>query len=177
MAALKNDVKAFIVQALACFDTPTLVSQCVKQEFGIDVTRQQVEQHDPTKRAGVNLAAKWRTLFDDTRKRFREETAEIPIANRAYRLRALGRMAEKAENMKNMALTAQLLEQAAKEVGDLYVNRRVEPDKTLDDEIKRLNIQKLQRELEDPNKGLPEPKQVIIGVEDASDPEAEQAAV
>ncbi|MNC75312.1 hypothetical protein D3C75_1268220 [compost metagenome] len=33
-------------------------------------------------------------------------------------------MAEKAESMKNMALTAQLLEQAAKEVGDVYVNRR-----------------------------------------------------
>ena len=177
MAALKDDVKAFIVQALECFDTPTQVSQAVKQEFDIDVTRQQVEQHDPTKRAGVNLAAKWRTLFHDTRKRFREETAEIPIANRAYRLRTLGRMAVKAETSKNMALTAQLLEQAAKEVGDLYVNRRVEPDRYLDDEIKRLNIQKLQRELEDPNKGLPEPKQVIIGVEDASDPEAEQAAV
>ena len=124
MAALKNDVKVFIVQALACFDTPTQVSQAVKQEFDVDVTRQQVEQHDPTKRAGVNLAAKWQTLFHDTRKRFREETADIPIANRAYRLRALGRMAEKAENMKNMALTAQLLEQAAKEVGDVYVNRQ-----------------------------------------------------
>ncbi|WP_090346881.1 DUF2280 domain-containing protein [Pseudomonas guariconensis] len=105
-------------------DTPTQVSQAVKQEFDIDVTRQQVEQHDPTKRAGANLAAKWRTLFEDTRKRFREETSEIPIANRAFRLRVLGRMAEKAENMKNMALTAQLLEQAAKEVGDVYVNRQ-----------------------------------------------------
>ena len=131
MAALKNDVKAFIVQALACFDTPTLVSQNVKHEFNIDVTRQQVEQHDPTKRAGANLAAKWRTLFEDTRKRFREETAEIPIANRAYRLRGLGRMAEKAESMRNLALTAQLYEQAAKEVGDVYVNRRLEPEKPL----------------------------------------------
>lgn len=130
MAALKNDVKAFIVQALACFDTPSQVSQAVKQEFDLDVTRQQVEQHDPTKRAGVNLATKWQTLFHDTRKRFREETAEIPIANRAYRLRALGRMAERAENSKNMALTAQLLEQAAKECGDVYVNRhrKDEPD-------------------------------------------------
>lgn len=131
MAALTSDVKAFIVQALACFDTPTQVSQAVKQEFDIDVTRQQVEQHDPTKRAGANLAAKWRTLFEDTRKRFREETSEIPIANRAFRLRVLGRMAEKAENMKNMALTAQLLEQAAKECGDMYVNRKLEPDKPL----------------------------------------------
>ncbi|HEK1767553.1 TPA: DUF2280 domain-containing protein [Pseudomonas putida] len=131
MAALTSDVKAFIVQALACFDTPTQVSQAVKQEFNIDVTRQQVEQHDPTKRAGANLAAKWRTLFEDTRKRFREETAEIPIANRAFRLRGLGRMAEKAENMRNLALTAQLYEQAAKECGDMYVNRKIEPDKPL----------------------------------------------
>lgn len=131
MAALKNDVKAFIVQALACFDTPTQVSQAVKQEFDIDVTRQQVEQHDPTKRAGANLAAKWRTLFEDTRKRFREETADIPIANRAFRLRGLGRMAEKAESMRNLALTAQLYEQAAKECGDMYVNRKLEPEKPL----------------------------------------------
>lgn len=47
------------------------------------------------------------------------------------------------------------------------------PDIGLDLEAKRLNIEKLRRELEDPNQGLPEPKQVIIGVEDASDPEAQ----
>jgi hypothetical protein len=130
MAALKNDVKAFIVQALACFDTPTQVSQAVKQEFEIEITRQQVEQHDPTKRAGVNLAAKWQTLFHDTRKRFREETAEIPIANRAFRLRAMNRFVERAETMKNIGLAMQILEQAAKEVGDVYVNRnrKDEPD-------------------------------------------------
>jgi len=177
MAALKNEVKSFIVQALACFDTPSQVSQAVKQEFDVDVTRQQVEQHDPTKRAGAHLALKWQTLFHDTRKRFREQTAEIPIANRAYRLRAMNRFVEKAETMKNIGLAMQILEQAAKEMGDAFVNRRVEPDKSLDDEIKRLNIQKLQRELEDPDKGLPEPKQVIIGVEDASDPDAEQASI
>lgn len=131
MAALNNEVKAFIVQALACFDTPSQVVQAVKEEFGIEISRQQCETHDPTKYAGKGLAAKWVTLFHDTRKRFREETAEIPIANRAYRLRTLGRMAEKAESMKNMALTAQLLEQAAKEVGDVYVNRRIEPEKPL----------------------------------------------
>lgn len=131
MAALSNEVKAFIVQALACFDTPTQVASAVREEFGLEVTRQKCEAHDPTKYAGRDLAKRWVALFEDTRKRFREETAEIPIANRAYRLRALGRMAVKAENMKNMALTAQLLEQAAKEVGDVYVNRRLEPDKPL----------------------------------------------
>ncbi|NBB33116.1 DUF2280 domain-containing protein [Pseudomonas sp. BC115LW] len=131
MAALSNEVKAFIVQALACFDTPTQVASSVREEFGIEVTRQKCEAHDPTKYAGRDLAKRWVVLFEDTRKRFREETAEIPIANRAYRLRALGRMAVKAENSKNMALTAQLLEQAAKEVGDVYVNRRLEPEKPL----------------------------------------------
>ena len=131
MAALSNEVKAFIVQALACFDTPTQVASSVREEFGIEVTRQKCEAHDPTKYAGRDLAKRWVVLFEDTRKRFLEETAEIPIANRAYRLRALGRMAVKAENSKNMALTAQLLEQAAKEVGDVYVNRRLEPEKPL----------------------------------------------
>ncbi|WP_223514264.1 DUF2280 domain-containing protein [Pseudomonas sp. GL-R-26] len=131
MAALRDEVKAFVVQALACFDTPSQVVVSVKERFGLDVTRQQCEAYDPTKYVGRNLHVKWQTLFHDTRQRFREETAEIPIANRAYRLRTLGRMAEKAENMKNMALTAQLLEQAAKEVGDVYVNRRLEPEKPL----------------------------------------------
>lgn len=131
MAVLKNEVKSFIVQALACFDTPSQVVEAVKNEHGVVVSRQQVETHDPTKSAGKGLAVKWATLFHDTRKRFREETAEIPIANRAYRLRGLGRMAEKAESMRNLALTAQLYEQAAKEVGDVYVNRRLEPEKPL----------------------------------------------
>lgn len=47
------------------------------------------------------------------------------------------------------------------------------PDLSLELEAKRLSVEKLRRELEDPNQGLPEPKQVIIGVEDASDPEAQ----
>lgn len=61
------------------------------------------------------------------------------------------------------------LDKVARHLG-MFIDRSSSP---LDDEMKRLNIEKLRRELEDPNKGLPEPKQVIIGVEDASDPEAE----
>ncbi|AZC30117.1 Phage protein [Pseudomonas chlororaphis subsp. piscium] len=131
MATLKNEVKSFIVQALACFDTPSQVVDSVKNEFGVVVTRQQVETHDPTKAAGKGLAIKWQTLFHDTRKRFREDTAEIPIANRAYRLRAMNRFVERAEGMKNISLAMQILEQAAKECGDVYVNRRLEPEKPL----------------------------------------------
>ena len=123
MAALKDEVKRFIVQALACFDTPTQVVQAVKETFGVEVSRQQCEQYDPTKHAGRDLGVKWKAVFEDTRKRFREETAEIPIANRAFRLRAMNRFVERAETMKNIGLAMQILEQAAKEVGDVYVNR------------------------------------------------------
>jgi hypothetical protein len=124
MAVLQNEVKAFIVQALACFDTPSQVAELVQKEFGLTITRQQVESHDPTKTSGKCLAKRWVTLFEDTRKRFREDTADIPIANRAFRLRALGRMAERAESIKNLALAAQLMEQAAKETGGAYTNKQ-----------------------------------------------------
>lgn len=135
MATLKGDVKAFIVQSLACFDTPSQVVELVKKEFGLSITRQQVESHDPTKANGRGLAQKWVDLFHETRKRFQTELSDIPIANKAYRLRALDRMMTRAEGMKNMALAASLMEQAAKEVGDAYSNKQkvehTSPDGTM----------------------------------------------
>lgn len=124
MAALTPEVKAFIVRALACFDTPTQVSTQVKQEFGLDVTIQQVSSYDPTKAIAKNLGQKWIDLFNLTREKFQNEIADIPIANKSYRLRMLDRMASRTEGMKNFALTAQLIEQAAKECGDAYTNRQ-----------------------------------------------------
>lgn len=124
MAALSPEVKAFIVQALACFDTPTQISEQVKQEFGLTITIQQVSSYDPTKAIAKNLGQKWIDLFNATRSRFQTEISDIPIANKAYRLRMLNRMATKAETMRNLALTASLVEQAAKECGDAYTNRQ-----------------------------------------------------
>ena len=123
MATLKGEVKAFIVQSLACFDTPSQVVELVKKEFGLSITRQQVESHDPTKANGKGLAQKWVDMFNATRERFQSEISDIPIANKAYRLRVLDRMATRAEGMKNLALTAEIIEQAAKECGDAYTNR------------------------------------------------------
>jgi hypothetical protein len=147
MAALKDEVKQFIVQALACFDTPTQVANAVKEEFGLVVSRQQVACYDPNCYVGRNLSQKWRIVFEDTRKKFREDTAAIPIASRAFRLRALARMAQQAEGMRNIALAVSVIEQAAKEVGDVYVNRKVDADKSLDEEIKRLEIERRKAEL------------------------------
>lgn len=124
MAALSNEIKSFIVQALACFDSPSQVAAAVKQSFGVMVSRQQVEYHDPTKRCSKGLAKRWVTLFEDTRTGYREAMVEIPVANRAFRLRALNRMLEEAEECGHIAQALKLLEQAAKECGEVYVGRR-----------------------------------------------------
>ncbi|EPK6206836.1 DUF2280 domain-containing protein [Klebsiella pneumoniae] len=124
MAALKPEVKAAIVQMLACYDSLSIVVEAIQKDYGIKVTPQQVESHDPTKVSGKGLAKKWVDLFNATRDRFLNEICDIPIANKAYRLRALDRMMTRAEGMKNMALAASLMEQAAKEVGDAYSNKQ-----------------------------------------------------
>ncbi|ELY4627410.1 DUF2280 domain-containing protein [Franconibacter helveticus 513] len=123
MAALKPEVKAFIVQALACYDTPSQVVESVQEAFGLTISRQQVESHDPTKVSGKTLAQKWVDMFNAARERFQNEVGDIPIASKAYRLRVLNRMAASAEKMKNFGMTSQLIEQAAKEMGDAYTNK------------------------------------------------------
>lgn len=121
---LPDEVKTFIIQSLACFDGLAVVVAAVKKEFGIEISRQLCESHDPTKKSGAKLSDRWRGLFDETRKAFLEDTAGIAISHRAVRLRALQRMAEKAETQGNMVLAASLMEQAAKEVGGSFTNRR-----------------------------------------------------
>jgi hypothetical protein len=120
---MNDAVRMFIIQSLAAFDTPSQVAEAVKDEFGITISRQAVHAYDPTKAAGKDLQEKWRTLFEESRAAFLDNVADIPIANKAMRLRALQRMASKAEGMKNLALAARLHEQAAKEVGNAYTNK------------------------------------------------------
>jgi hypothetical protein len=129
MAKLTDKHKAYVVQALACWDTPSQVAEALREEFGLEVPRGQVAQYDPTKVAGRDLAKRWRELFFATRENFKEQAGEIAIAQRAYRLRTMQRIAAKAEDKLNLAIVLQVLEQAAKEVGDAYVNRRMEPVK------------------------------------------------
>jgi hypothetical protein len=121
---LGDEVKTFIVQSLACWDTPSVVAKAVKDEFGLEVSRQRVQTYDPTKKAGEALSQRLRVIFDATRAEYIAETAQIPISFRSYRLRKIERMAAKAESLGNMPLAAAMLEQAAKEVGGAFTNRR-----------------------------------------------------
>jgi hypothetical protein len=124
MSALPEQIKLQIVQALACFDTPSQVAKAVNAEFGLTVSPQQCERYDPTKRAGAALSKKYREIFTETRKTFLEDTSTIGVSHRAVRLRTLQRLIDRAESQGNIGMTAQLLEQVAKETGDAYTNRR-----------------------------------------------------
>ena len=88
-----------------------------------EITRQQVESHDPTKVSSKGLAQKWVDICNVTRERFHKDTSDIPISNKAYHLRVVNRMAVNAESMKNFGMTADILEQAAKEVSGIYTSR------------------------------------------------------
>ena len=113
MAALKEPVKIFIVQSLACFETPQQVADAVKQDFKIEVSRQQVAAYDPTKYVGRNLSKKLTELFHQTREDFRKNIFDIPIANQAFRLREIQKMYDDAG--KNKVARQNLLKLAYQE--------------------------------------------------------------
>lgn len=124
MAVLNDHIKAFIVRSLACFDTPSQVIAAVKEEFGVNVTKQQVAGYNPENATGKDLSKKLREIFYETRDKFKKKADGIAIANQSYRLRVLDRMLRRAEERGNIAMAAAILEQASKEAGGVYTNRR-----------------------------------------------------
>lgn len=123
MAALKEPVKIFIVQSLAQFDTPQQVADAVKEEFNLEVSRQQVAAYDPTKYVGRNLSKKLKDLFDKTRKDFRENVFDIPIANKAFRLKEIQNMYNDAG--RNKRVKQNLLKQAFQETDGRVTRQEV----------------------------------------------------
>ena len=92
---------------------PQQVVEAVKQEYKIEITRQQVALYDPTKVAGRNLSKKLKDLFTRTRKDFRANIEDIAIANKAFRLKELQGMYD--DSGKNKRLKQNLLKQAFQE--------------------------------------------------------------
>ena len=113
MAALKEPVKIFIVQSLACFETPQQVADSVEETYKIKIDRKQCHSYDPTKYAGRNLSKKLKDLFYETRKKFQENILDIPIANKAFRLKELQNMYE--DSGRNKRAKQNLLKQAFQE--------------------------------------------------------------
>lgn len=121
MGKLNDALKTIVVQRLAMYDTPQTVADAVKEEYGIEITRQSVQFYDPT--VGPKPAEKWCAIFAATRKKFLEDTSDVPIAQRAVRLRRLDLVCVRAQKQGNHLMVLASTEQAAKEVGEVYTNR------------------------------------------------------
>lgn len=130
MSRITPAIRTYITQQLACFDSPSIVAASVKKAHGIRVSRQVIEGHDPTKRAGARLGKKYKAIFYATREAYFKATADIAISHKAYRLRSLQKMFETAEEQGNAALACQILEQAAKESGGAYANLTIHKKQT-----------------------------------------------
>lgn len=124
---LQDVHRAFIVRELACFASPSECVNAVKEQFGIDVTMQAVEHYDPAKWAGrrsKRAANKWVELYAMAREAFIEDVQEsVPFAHRSVRIKELAHAANLFKKQKNYMGMARILEQIAKEVGNVHTNR------------------------------------------------------
>ncbi len=122
---LTDPQKRFIIDRLACFDSPKEVADAIKEEFGISISPQACEHYDPNKRAGHQLARHLAALFEDTRRRFLKYVdAHIPEANAAVRIHHLARAARAYKERGNYVAMANMLQIIAKERGGAFTNRR-----------------------------------------------------
>ena len=122
MPTLTDEIRTFIVKSLACFDTPSRVVEAVRKNFGIELTRQHVYAYDP--KSSQRLAPRWRQIHAATRQAFLSEVAEVGIAQKTVRLAMLDRMVHESMADNRFTRAAGFLQQAAKEVGGMYENRR-----------------------------------------------------
>lgn len=121
MAKLSKEQKRLIVERLACWTMPADVVREINDTYGIKVSLPQLARYDPTGVNGQTLSPSLKELFNGVRKRFIENEVEIAVAHRSYRLQQLQRLIERTQSPK---LKAELLEQAAKEVGGMFTNKR-----------------------------------------------------
>ncbi len=121
---LKDEHKAFVVQRLAVFDSPKQAAEALKAEYRVEISPQGAEAYDPGKRAGRRLSKRWRALFETIRERFLDRLDEIPESHKAVRVQELARASRIFKRRGNYLAMANMLERIAKEMGNVYSNRR-----------------------------------------------------
>lgn len=120
---LNSIIQKFIIQRLASFERPQEVADSVKDIFGVSVSLKAITYYHID---NAKLSTEWRELFLSLRRQFISRLADIPIFHKAYRLKQLQRLYDRQASSKipNEVEMLKILEQAAKEVGGMYENRR-----------------------------------------------------
>lgn len=123
MARLTREQQLFIVDGYACYMTTREVCDQFEEVFGWRVTPDQACRYNPDIRAARPLSQSLAARHRETRARYWEETGSIPLAHKTHRLRLLSDMEIKAREKGNLVLAASLIEQAAKEAGNVFSNK------------------------------------------------------
>ena len=119
MRRLTQAVKRRIVEHLACYQADAAVVTLIAEEFGVTLTPRHVRVYDPTSLQFAG-SQRWADYYQLVRKRCAQEVGGIAISHKAYRLAQLQKLFEIALNRGDCRQASSLLEQAAKEVENLY---------------------------------------------------------
>jgi hypothetical protein len=116
MLKLSAVVRRFIVVGLARFDSPSEVARLVKEEFGIEVSRQAVMAYNPDCLSGAALSRPLKDLFFSSRREFVQSIEKQPIGHLATRLRRLEKHYQAADQAGNTKVALRALDAARREM-------------------------------------------------------------
>ena len=122
---LNEHHRAFLVRAFACYSGPAEAVKGLHDAFGIDITVQGAQHYDADSLRGKQkLAQKWQEMFARTREAFLEDVVKtVPYAEKSVRIKELADAAKAFKEHNNFMAMAKMLEQIAKEVGNVHTNR------------------------------------------------------
>jgi hypothetical protein len=119
---LTTEHKLFLIEHLATFHSLSEVGDLFVEQFGFEISRQLIWRHDASKLSNEShIAPKFKELFKAIRTRFLADCSQVPIANKVVRLQRLEHI---YHCLQRVDAKAEVLEQAAKEMGDFFTNRR-----------------------------------------------------
>src|SRR5438045_2341475 len=112
---LTDEHRIYIVRRLAAYDLVTAIARGLKQEFGITVRTQLIQNDNPERAAGRELARRWKDLFWKTRKAFKAGIADVGANYPLVRIYWRGEMAQETWDAGQHGVANDLLDSIAKE--------------------------------------------------------------
>jgi hypothetical protein len=120
---LTDDQKSFIVKGFARFESGPEICRAFKEKYGVELPTPRAAQYNC---GGPSFkgAQKWQELFIATRRHFLDSAEDIGITNKTFRLQSLHKLHAVAMDKRNVKMACEILEQAAKEMGEVFTNKR-----------------------------------------------------
>lgn len=123
MAKITPQAKADIMRWLAQGQKYEQILKGLEARHGITVVRQALEYYNPASPKSKRLSKHLREIYETARQLYLSDLTAIPESHKAVRVRMLAEMANDSMTRKNYRVAADLLEQIAKETGNVFSNR------------------------------------------------------